>query len=85
MSGLWAALLIANLKMEGSPESLRFVEILEKARIDEILEEEQRYLDGRPIHEKVLDGDDLRNVPPRCVHRLEQWGELPRRRYIEYR
>lgn len=70
--------------MEGSPESLRFAEILEQARIDEILEEEQRYLDSRPIHEKVLEGDDLRNVLPRCVHKLEQWEVLPRRSYIEH-
>ncbi len=74
---LFLALNIAMLEQSGVLTTEQRLE-LEKIEVEYYLEMEQKYLDARPIHEKLVDGDDLSAFSPRVIHSLERWSILPR-------
>ncbi len=72
---IFSALIIANLRNSGNQEMIQLADKLEEDSVQGSLNEQDRLLERRPLHQKLAEGDGAEVLPRKTVRRLKEWGQ----------
>ena len=71
----FSALIIANLRNSGNQKMIQLADKLEEDSVQDLLNEQDRLLECRPLHQKLAEGDGAEALPRKTVRRLKEWGQ----------